>query len=580
MKHSRNKLLTLITLTLAVCLNTTPAIASKVENLDIYVRLYDNGTADIQEEWDIELDDQDAKTEWYVAHRNLGEMQMKGLHMRGFIPGKGEDQTFKVLENWDVEASREEKSGKCGINAGTEICWGFGDYGRHRYIVNYKLTNLVQGYDKFDGFNHCFVDMSCTVNKARIILFADNDTLVLSENNTRRWAFGYKGKIEITDSCIVATNDEPLTSGMRMSIMLEFDKGVFDPEIKTDNSWEAKKQAALDGSDYNEESEEDEDIGFWEIVGGILLFIVGAILYYGAIFLVIPLYYMILGIWWVVSLAPLRKWCLRKKLGVRDGYYYRDIKPEWSLAENRLLHSKMKYVFRVSKKRVITAVLLRLIAKGKVYITKETVNGEELELLKIVHPLKKVKDGLTGDRLLEDSILKALTMAAGEDQVLQPKELKKWAKQKDNRKEMHAIIKSLDITLEDDYIKENAADLMGLRAFLKDFTLLNERSMMETKLWDEYMVYAQFFGIADEVMAEMKKICPEYVEMSTLATSINLDGSDSINLWCGTVYSATHSGFISHNMASGAGRSGGGYSSSSSFGGGGGYSGGGGGGGR
>ena len=36
------------------------------------------------------------------------------------------------------------------------------------------------------------------------------------------------------------------------------------------------------------------------------------------------------------------------------------------------------------------------------------------------------------------------------------------------------------------------------------------------------MVYAEFFGLSDKVRSEMKKICPEYLNMSRLAQSLEV----------------------------------------------------------
>lgn len=59
-------------LLLFVSLFVADGFASKVENLDIKVKLYSNGNAAIEERWDIDVDDDDAQTEWFVAHRQLG----------------------------------------------------------------------------------------------------------------------------------------------------------------------------------------------------------------------------------------------------------------------------------------------------------------------------------------------------------------------------------------------------------------------------------------------------------------------------------------------------------------------------
>lgn len=178
---------------LLTVLSATTAVASTVKRLDIQVVLNDDGSAAIRELWDIDLDDSDAKTEWYVAHKGLQGMKITQLQIQGFIPDKTGMQPFETLEEWDVDASRKEKTGKCGLNnGGQEICWGFGDWGRHQYEVSYVLTGLVKAYDTNDGFNHCFVDMNCQIEQMQLTI-SGADTISLSEANTRRWSFGHQG---------------------------------------------------------------------------------------------------------------------------------------------------------------------------------------------------------------------------------------------------------------------------------------------------------------------------------------------------------------------------------------------------
>ena len=49
----------------------------------------------------------------------------------------------------------------------------------------------------------------------------------------------------------------------------------------------------------------------------------------------------------------------------------------------------------------------------------------------------------------------------------------------------------------------------GLRNYMKDFSLLKERDVPELALWEEYLVYATAFGIAEEVIKQLKVVYPE-----------------------------------------------------------------------
>ncbi len=76
---------------------------------------------------------------------------------------------------------------------------------------------------------------------------------------------------------------------------------------------------------------------------------------------------------------------------------------------------------------------------------------------------------------------------------------------------------------------------MKLKKYLKEFTLIKEREPIEVSLWNEYLMYAQIFGMADEVANQFKKLYPEVItDMDSMGYSyedilfIHLITSDGI----------------------------------------------------
>ncbi len=67
-----------------------------------------------------------------------------------------------------------------------------------------------------------------------------------------------------------------------------------------------------------------------------------------------------------------------------------------------------------------------------------------------------------------------------------------------------ALTASFGVELKEEYIEENNR-LMGLKRYLKEYSLLKERYPIEIVLWDKYMVFACLFGIADKVAKEFKE---------------------------------------------------------------------------
>ena len=162
--------------------------------------------------------------------------------------------------------------------------------------------------------------------------------------------------------------------------------------------------------------------------------------------------------------------------------------------------------------------------------------------------------------------------ASGDDLVLQPKELMRWMHRHET--EVVAFVKSVKESVSIKKAKNEIEDTMkvfGLKKFLSDFTLANERHISEVTLWNDYLVYATLFGIADQVLADMKQINPEYLKMNQITR--NLTDRTVVPVLLSTTSSTATS--IHHSVES-RNSGGGGHSS---FGGGGGFSGGGSGGG-
>jgi uncharacterized membrane protein len=121
---------------------------------------------------------------------------------------------------------------------------------------------------------------------------------------------------------------------------------------------------------------------------------------------------------------------------------------------------------------------------------------------------------------------------------------------------------------------EDVRQVFGLKKYLKEFSLIDERHVSEVSLWKDYMIFATLFGIADQVIKDMKKINPEYFNMDQVAQQM----ADEMTL--PTIYSTMHSSTSRAAMnkaqreAERTARSSG-HGGHSSWGGGGGFSGGG-----
>ena len=108
--------------------------------------------------------------------------------------------------------------------------------------------------------------------------------------------------------------------------------------------------------------------------------------------------------------------------------------------------------------------------------------------------------------------------AAGADHVLQPKEMKAYMKQSpvEHRQVVTRISQLLSATgrSRGSLKADEVLQVYGLKKYLEEFTLLEERHVLDVGLWKEYMVFATLYGIARQVYADLKMIWPDYTVLA------------------------------------------------------------------
>ena len=101
---------------------------------------------------------------------------------------------------------------------------------------------------------------------------------------------------------------------------------------------------------------------------------------------------------------------------------------------------------------------------------------------------------------------------------------------------------------------------VGLKKYMEDFSLLNEKEIPALELWEEYLVYATVFGIADKVIKQLKIVYPEINEMDSFSTTsyIYLMSHTDFNSSFNIAISSSISSAMSSGSGAGGGFSGGG----------------------
>jgi len=129
-----------------------------------------------------------------------------------------------------------------------------------------------------------------------------------------------------------------------------------------------------------------------------------------------------------------------------------------------------------------------------------------------------------------------------------------------------------------DKIYEDSVQLYGLKKYLEEFSRMNTKEVIEVKLWDEYLMFAYLFGIADKVAKQLKDMYPEIMEEDPMGSGRMLFDYDTLmfvnNISMRSVSAASSARAAAQSYSSGGGGFSSGGGGGGSFGGGGGSMGG------
>ena len=493
MKHLRSKIILLLVLASATSLFARP----QLHRLDIRVVLSHNGDARITETRQMSIDSEG--TECYI-----GKGLPDGCEVRDLRVTDETGREFEDVGSWDIDRSRSWKEGKCGIVAkhgGCEICWGLGESGERTYVTSYTLTGLVCSHPDADAIRHVFLDadVSPKPDECRLTIEAEEDSLRFTEENSGIWGFRFGGELGFADGTMVAYNTEPFGQNGALYIMCRFNKGLFEPWYQVDETFETKKNEAFEGSDYVGGYGDDEMTG--EDIFALIMLALG--------FFVLP---VVGGIWYFIYV-----WRARKKVN-KDLLWYRDIPLKGNLQQANDMINAYRY-FGTDYNNLLSACVLKLINMGAISIESRLNSKGKSEQNFVMHELPNAAD----QPLLLRKIHNIFKDAAGSDTILEPRELKSFMRSSRNESITDSFINTLHtktgITHYKDRLDE-VRQVFGLKKFLKEFSLLDERHVNEVALWKDYMIFATLFGIADQVIKDMKKINPEYFNMDQVASQM------------------------------------------------------------
>ena len=538
-----------------------------IYSMDIVVSLDEDGSANITEIWDVDGDD---GTEWYKVLNNLGNMKLSNFH----VSMDGNDLIYK---DWDINGSLNEKRGYYGINytsSGLELCFGKYDYDRHVFTLSYKLSNFIINTNDSQLIYYNFIDKLSNVD------FRDFSVTIHSyyefPDTLDVWGYGYKGYVYVDSGKISMSNEENSKMNGNYSVLLaKFPLNTFNTLNRVDGytDFNTVYEMAEEGSfEYNYE----DKISILEIIYSIvyaLVFI--SIFAFVIIFLIKKIYeegYGYVG---------------NKKVYKQDIPMFRDIPCNKDIYyANSLL--KLNNSKSYKEGNILGAIILKWVRNNKVMFRNEqkgifNKNTSVIDLT--LNP--------SFDNEYEDKLFKMM-YEASYDGYLETREFEKWCNSNYSKfldlfkKIENNVISSLKekgmiykrrskeeckhLNVMNEQIFNESMKLYGLKKYLDEFSNMDTKEVMEVRLWDEYLMFAYLFGIADKVAKQLKNMYPEVIYQME---SSNLD-YDTIyfidHISSSSVKSANAARMAAESYSSGGGGFSSGGGGGGSFGGGGGGS--------
>ncbi len=459
--------------------------ANTLNSVDITVELNQNGDGYVTEVWSLDAD------EGTESYHSFGNMQNRSIE--NFSVTRDETE-YTAIPNWDVSASKEEKANKNGINYtsdGLELCYGI-EYGLHTYTSKYTIKNLVWQYSDNQIMYFQFLPKDMNPAPKSFTLNIKYGTLL---SDIKYSSYGFNSTNTKEDSQITFKSNNSLTSSDYVVVLVGFPNGTFTPAITQGGTYNDVASKALKGV--------ETDDSFGAIIS-IFVFII-CVLVFGKVL--------------VRKEYDESEFIIPKEIpNFRDIPFDKDIIEAYFIG---------KYKSLIRSDSLIGCLLLKWIKNKNITIVP--TEGGLLDFNKADNYYLDLTNLKHCDHKVEATLMGYLQSAADNNSHLTSKQFEKWCRknyEKINKwlKDTEEYSKELLInkgyitkitnskgkkqykftaSLRDEFIK-----LKGLKQFLCDMTVIEDKKAVEVHLWDEYLIFAEAFGIAEEVAKQFKDFHP------------------------------------------------------------------------
>lgn len=578
-----------------------------LNELNFNIKINNDGSMDVTEIWNIDIKDTNTLYKDFELdsdkYSSITNVKVKEIT-------NGNNKNYTQIDEEMYHVTKDCYYG-LKIDSNTfEIAWGVGlDNGSdtRKYAISYTVNDAISKYNDYAELYWQFIGEDFEIDAEKIEGIITLPSLASNIDDIKVWGHteGLNGEIYATEANKIEFTLNHFNSGRYVEIRTLFptdmivnsnrtyNKDRYEEVVKEETKW-------ANEANFRRNWEKTKDIIFQCLL---IITIIALVIVY--IFKIIK---------YAKKLSGLKKYKPEQELD-----YFRELPSENTTPGEAVYLLQEPYnTFNSYYGKIFTAVLLNL--KLKKYIDfKIEKNEKNKEIIYISY----LKDGETTLKEDENDILKFIKRAIGKKEKIEVKELEKYIKShsssvetliRNSKKHIENQLekeKSLSKQEKKEYLKYNSnactyyvmtiifltwafpvsivmfingilcskikkrinvltqkginekEKWKGLKKYMEDFSLLKEKEIPAIEVWEEYLVYATAFGIAQKVLKQLKEIYPNIEELDTMGTScmyfmyhtnFSTTFSSSINSAISTSYSSATGGGGGFSGGGGGGR--------------------------
>lgn len=623
MKKTLNKIIIAILAFCSIIIISNISNASgglRLKDLNYDVTLNEDGTADVTETWKISIEDTNTLFKTFEIdsskYKEITDVKVAEVKSSGNVDFKKINQyKYHVDKNCYYALVYKGKF---------EIAWGaHAEDVTRTYKISYKIIDAVKNYNDCSEFYWQFISTDSEIPANKVTGTIRIPNAVENVEELRVWAHGpLNGNIKKDSADTVSFEVEDLEENTMLEARVVTPKLIF---VRNNNtSSQNKLQNILNqeqewADEANRKREEirlrQENVRKAMIIGCIIFNIIGLVLA-------------------VVIIKKLKNYHQKlqetpKIKPEQELEYYRDIDGNETPAEAAFIYYFKNTGMQYNMSKIVSATMLDLCMKK--HIEFEVIPNKKNQIKVILK--KDFPEGLVRDEKIIYELLQKV--ANKETNSFTMKEFEKYASRHSSSvlgtfSKIETVAKDLQEEngnySKDMIAKSNAwstkgvgyvflsilsiismwlavipsviaavysfkiasryntltqkgvnrkEELQGLKKYMEEFSMIDDKTVPELVLWEKYLVYATVFGIADKVLKQLKVVYPQITDGELAGyTYMYLMYSDNFNTsFLNTLNSSVSTTYHSAtNYSSGSG-GGGGFSAGGGFGGGGGRNG-------